>query len=785
MRPDHPIQNFLRQHRWRARGTLLVWSATSTLGAVALGGLMCLGWTSERPERHLFAIAVAAGLLSAWFIRMRRLTSQRLARGLDERWVLHARLESALELAGNESSWAAAQRDDALQSLARRTPPGALTWRGGQILLGAVAALLLVEGTALLLRSLHTPSVTTSVTKAGAAPADDVRATIEWKSPDPEIKATAIEEVPLTAIAESNTAFRSFSLEMIVNGDREVTRPLVAAELGDVTKPGTHELGPSLFLDELQVKPFDIVSYRMVGELNTPGPKRTIASLPQIVQIRPPQKDAEAVGKGGSEFPARLFALKAQQIHLIKQNAALNQLAGREHLDPTWAPENARVAEEQHRLAARTADLLTWVKDQHPPPLVSNNLAAAEAEMKSAGKDIAAKENASATKRQNHALALLTELEQFIQQALSGAGPAASDPIRDEQSFKLPSRSETPAGKLEELAARQEKINTEIATATGGSPAPGTDLKNKETAIARAADDLGRNDSFPPSAGKHVVVAATAADEAARQLALGDHLAARVPAAAAQRALELAVEAQEKAGRTAAVAELEQLRRSLNTATRASAGERAERLMAVRRALRAAAVEQQRTGSAEAAQELTQLANLANRPATSGKRTAGAAPPPPNSVEHVRDVARTAAHAQVLLSAHAAAVGRALRLLNRSGENTAASKSPARDRPGVVELASQEAQWLTTDAATIELGQQTAARADALQRGDSSDAAKLRELEDSALKLAVALEHGRADDKAEKIARSFNPADVDPAYREAVEDYFERLSREGRRTPPR
>src|SRR4051812_3190226 len=51
MKADHLIQNFLRRHRWRARGTLLIWSAAATLGALALTGLMGLGWTPERPER--------------------------------------------------------------------------------------------------------------------------------------------------------------------------------------------------------------------------------------------------------------------------------------------------------------------------------------------------------------------------------------------------------------------------------------------------------------------------------------------------------------------------------------------------------------------------------------------------------------------------------------------------------------------------------------------------------------------------------------------------------------
>lgn len=91
---------------------------------------------------------------------------------------------------------------------------------------------------------------------------------------------------------------------------------------------------------------------------------------------------------------------------------------------------------------------------------------------------------------------------------------------------------------------------------------------------------------------------------------------------------------------------------------------------------------------------------------------------------------------------------------------------------------------MTGDVATIELAQQLAAQADALQRAGAGEGVKGREAGESAKQLATALEHGRPDESRDRIVRHFNPADVDPLYREAVESYFERLSRDPRRPAP-
>jgi hypothetical protein len=774
----HPAREFLLRHGRIARGTLLLWSGAATVAALALTAAESLDWPWARPPSQLAAIGIAAALLAGWFVRARGLTALRLARALDTRWRTRAQLESAVELEGISTPWAAAQRDDAARSLANRRPPGMFAWRSGQAALSlAVFALGVVGGTLATRWLLTTARATANPGAAAPAQAESARGTIEWKTPESEIKATAIEEVPLTAFASSTAGFRSLSLEMIVNGQATYSRTLDPAESAGAATAGAHEIATSLYLDELPVKPFDVVSYRLIGELNGAGPGGLVRSAPQLVQIRPPRADV-AINGQASEFPGLLFELEHRQIQLLKQTAVLGQTAGGALSDLTWAPENARVSNEQEQLATRTAEVRAWAGGRQVPPLVTSNLDKAEVEMKAASKEIAASAHESAVKTQNRALALLTELEQFIGRALSGTSPTTS-PFRNDQVFKFPPRAETPAGELEKLAAEQDRI----AEALAGNALPGAgEPASAEGEVATAATRMAGNGAYSQETQKHLATAGEAAGNAARQLSAGDRAAARVPAATAQRALALATEAQEKAGRAAAVAQLEHLRRSLNAATRATAGERAQQLAAAQSELRAAAVEQQRTGSAEAADALAQLAELISGGASASRRTSATAP---NSVERAREVADAAAHAQVLLTPHATALSRAVRQLQRTG-------GPLRGGPGAgstagadaanLELASQEAAWIASDGATIALAQELAGRAGRLQSGGADDTAR-REAGAAAEKLAAALERGRDVDRREAVARSFNPADVDPQYREAVEAYFERLSRDARRGP--
>lgn len=776
MNPTHPTAQFLRQHRWRARGTLLAWSFAVTLATGAFLLAANLGWTAYSIGWALGPIAGALALLVWWFRRAPRLTSRYLAHTLDTRWALRARLETAVELAQEDSAFAKEQRNEATQKIAGKKAPGAFFWFLGLLTTAAFLSLLSVEGTALALRHLRKKipppkiaSVPSEEAKETAKPATPVppefHAAIEWKSPDSEIKATAIEEVPLTAIADSTTGFKSVSLEMVVNGERELSRPLDDAMITVGATPGAHEFTPSLYLDELDVKVGDIVSYRLVGELNTPE-KRTVTSPLQFVEIRATQKDRLLRGGPISPIAQLILELKTRQLALLKENFALAQSGGPQS-DSSWNETNARVAQDQESLTPRVAELSKLVRaGPSVPPGIPDKLKELESLVHEAAEQIAAKDNARATKTQSRALAILAELSTFIRQALSGPSSPESDPFEDQQTFKLAPRGDTPAGQLEALAERQQASNQQM----GGTPGAGSkgsgnsgDMKAEQAAIAEAAEKLAAGGGLDPEALAALNNGTSAAADAARQLGLGDTTAARVPAASALRSFQEAAAAQDKAGRATAAAELEQLRRTLNAAARANASERTQQMKQVRDALRSAANEQQRTGSADAARELAQLAELAT-----------AATP-----ERAREIAAAAAQVQVGLMPRGAAISRAVRLLNRNGPPSAGTGSGGATLDDL-ELAAQEAQWLSGDASTIELARKVAAQADALQRAGAPSRTPSAEASENATKLAAALERGQG--RRDEIVRRFNPADVDPDYRGAVETYFERLSRDARPT---
>jgi len=99
-------------------------------------------------------------------------------------------------------------------------------------------------------------------------------------------------------------------------------------------------------------------------------------------------------------------------------------------------------------------------------------------------------------------------------------------------------------------------------------------------------------------------------------------------------------------------------------------------------------------------------------------------------------------------------------------------------------MAAQEAVWLSGDEPTAALARAVAGKADDLIRrsaapGSAASADAMRQ----ARQLADALAAGRSAPTRDETLRHFDPEDVDPIYRRAVEDYFERLSREAPPVP--
>jgi hypothetical protein len=753
-------------HRRRVRGTLLTWSLAATLTALAFTGAARLGWAVRGGDVAIVSMVVAVVLLVLWIRRVRRMSARGLARELDERWALKARLESSVELAGLAMSTAQAQRVEATRHVAGRSPPGEWAWLSAWFVLAVSILFLTGEGVVLGWRGLGAllsgknedvvtvPSELSSLEAASteAEVLDELNrgklaGAIEWRSPASEITATAIEEVPLLAWVQTQTGVRAANLEMVVNGAKTFSRPLESAVWVRASESGGQEVAPSLFLDELGVKPFDIVSYQLVLELAGPSTVK-VSSLPQFVQIRAVRRDVKLKG-GSSELVALLMELKAAQLGLLKQNLELARETGAP-AERAWEQENARVAREQEALGARVDHGISLARDAHAPALVASNFAAASDLMENASEQIAARENTPATAGQERALALLTELQQFIEPSMEG-GPATPDPFGERQVFEVEPREETIAGRLELAAARQRANNARLV-AEGGGPA----VMEEQAAIVQELDALRTTEEFDADVSALVATAEKAAAEAQKQLAANDPAMARVPAAAAERALDQALAVQDKAGRAVAAMELDRLRRKLNAATRLSGVAQDESLREWRAAVRSAAVAQQRTGSAAAARELTALARRDGEPAVT--------------------LASAAAQVQVLLMPRGAALNRAIRPLRRVGEELVARRG-GDDGLADLEMASQEAAWLTSVAATNDLSRRLTAQADALLRAASIEAAAGEAAGAMARELAGALERGTTAAR-DGTLRLFNPAEIDPRYRTAVETYFERLSRE-------
>lgn len=625
-----PSDQILRIHHRRRRCTLLVWALVAALLAGLASGASLLGWWSQAHLAGLACAALAVVCLAVWFVRARRLTREALARRLDAEWQLSARLESSEEVATDSSAFARALRDDASLHLATRRLPAAPWWHGGLALLMLALVAGVVEISILGWRLLAAPTV-----EQPAELPEDITATIDWITPHSEIKATAIEEIPLAATTTTATGFRSVTLEISINGAPALSRPL---DLDALAKPGTHPIELPFYLDEIESNPFDIVAYHLRAERATRAPAPVVTSPLQFIQIRPAREDVDILRPppGDGPPPPPVFklaqlvgALKAAQLALLKQNFLLAH-APLAKTDPIWTEENTRVAADQTTFADKVVEARDFAINEALPTLVVDNLGQIEPIARDAAELIAQTDNEPATPLQGRSLGLVTELEKLIQKIIidadaKSAGPPEPknpDPFKDDQKFRLPPRKSTAAGELEQLAEKQAEQAKEEPKPADADKSPGQKSEaEKQADLAAQLAKLAASQKLSPAAQKGAEQAAKDAAKAAEHLKHGDPAAARSPATAAAEELKNAVTAQEEAGRQAALAQLDAARRALNEAARIpDPAERAAALAEIARQLREDARAQQETGSAEAAKKLTEAAAKAQKAAEAAAR---------------------------------------------------------------------------------------------------------------------------------------------------------------------
>jgi hypothetical protein len=222
-----PTRVLHSRHRWeRWRGVLLA----SVIGlAATLTAVLIFHWKEPALDYWKFTAALwlggvlltALAAAGAWCFAPASVVHT--ARAMDRRLSAMNRLEAVVDLQHSSSPLARAQRDETSAYLGgdgRARPVRLLPWIIGALLVVIVSHLVTLLCWFLPLLSHPVAPV------PPPAPKGPPHATITWKSPEPQIKANPIEEVPTVAIAESTSGLRNITLEISVNGLPRKSTPL-------------------------------------------------------------------------------------------------------------------------------------------------------------------------------------------------------------------------------------------------------------------------------------------------------------------------------------------------------------------------------------------------------------------------------------------------------------------------------------------------------------------------------------------------------------------------------
>lgn len=538
----------------------LLWFAHPSSAPVADWRLMRIGW---------LAGLVVTGLGAAALWRTRRRTLLRSAAEMDAALATANRLETATALHSAQDAMAKAQRAETEQFLQQSRIVPRRHWLPVLVVL---VALLAVAHLATLICWARPVRVDANAKKnlpavAEKKPAPTVpTASIEWRSPESETAATAIEEVPLEAGANSATGLRNPVLEIEVNGAQRLSQPLP----DDLTQPGPHTLKPSIYLDQLNVKTYDIVSYHLSAQRIGDAALPPTVSPVQFVQIKPVREDTFVCA--GGDQPSKCFnyvtALKAAQLRLMKDNFTLAH-AGVGHDNSEWRDENSRVGGEQNQLAGRADEVITLMTTNNYPEQILGLVRQSQPLMTDAGGKIVRQENQPALAPQGQALGYLTEVEKYLKNSIKLAGsstqPKATDPFQRPKNLELKTHPLTRAGKIDALAKAQAQLAGDLSAGNTNSTLklaaedakPDTDEitgtpGERQSEIKQRIGDFLNDPEVVADALKHLQSSDEFAGKSQERINQNDFAAATEPAAEAARELHQTAAALRAGGNQAA-----------------------------------------------------------------------------------------------------------------------------------------------------------------------------------------------------------------------------------------
>jgi hypothetical protein len=807
---DQPQNVVTALHRWHRRRQW-AWPAGTAMAGLLVTEIAVLilaqAGTGRLPHPDLARLWLTAlgatAVLTLVACRAARRPREHTARDLDRRWSARNRLETVDALAFSAGPLAEAQRAETVAFLGSQMRPAAAAERPAVLVIAAL--LLLQAATCAWWR--HGVRVQAA---ALVPPVPPPSAEITWKAPASEVKAAKIEELPLEAIAVSDSGLDGLRLEITVNGEPRKTVPLPAAPFD---RPGAHPVSASICLDEVGVEPFDMVSYHLRAQRRHTSPLPATASPIQFIQIRPFREDAvemKGVDAGRQRVLTAVLNLKAAQLAALKQNFVLanTELAVD---NPLRREENDRVGHEQAELAAAARAMISALEEQSLPTDMVDLLTQASPLMEEAARLILKPDNAAAATGQERALGLLTKLEKNLikayfcptpAQAAAASKPAA-DPFKEDQTFALKPRGQTPAGQLEALVRQQAEVVNDLsrpeADAAAGGPT-NAPLPEVQDRIGGGLVQLLKDEALGAETQPQLRAA-----RAAEQLHADDREAAVEPAARALQAMKEALAQMEEKGREDGLAAAAQAQRDFNRAAQSQTaaggaatnpapdpGQTAEAVRQAGLALQAAAARQQAVGSEAVAAQLKQLADeLARKRILPTLDKLRQNPGDTNAAQAVigtlDELALAAADAGVKMSPSREATARLMQDLQRVRANlkrlSEAPAGPAADQARLERELSEDLAGAVQQTLIQVTGTSGQRDAEAIleqlrQRHYVPAAARYRDVAGPLDRLIEILQGTLAASRREEVLAPFRPEEVPPPYRRPVSEYFERLSRD-------
>lgn len=340
---DRPLFLKLRREH-RARLWLLPGGSALavTAGALILQSLLLPLFFSQDPgglrraqaATALLSTAAAAGLAAVLYLRRRRRTAETAAE-LDAEAGAKNQLEAAWELKNSDHilrDELQKAADEAYRAFRfSRRPAGLKLVIAGLAVTLAGNLLIPAAGYAAARRAAAETSAPFSERAPQRTPQDGTEepphaesaapaeyAELLLTHPEAEIRAKALDEIEWEGCGRSGAGFSTIVLTVFVNGEKR--RELKPEELPK--QPGEIRFGGFLPLEELDVKPFDLVSFHLTGVTEIGGKPTELLSTPQFIEIRPFREEAQLLdlpgGAGGGETFQLLNLFLGIQIDLNK-----------------------------------------------------------------------------------------------------------------------------------------------------------------------------------------------------------------------------------------------------------------------------------------------------------------------------------------------------------------------------------------------------------------------------------------------------------------------------------